>query len=36
MTNIDPISNEEQASWPESVLVDLPSSFDDIEDLSSH
>ena len=29
MTNIDPISNEEQASWPESVLVDLPSSFDD-------
>ena len=29
MTNIDPISHEEQASWPESVLVDLPSSFDD-------
>ena len=29
MTNIDPISDEEQASWPESVLVDLPSSFDD-------
>ncbi len=29
MTNIDPISDEEKASWPESVLVDLPSSFDD-------
>ena len=27
--SIDPISDEEKASWPESVLVDLPSSFDD-------
>ena len=29
MNKIDPISDEEKASWPESVLVDLPSSFDD-------
>ena len=29
MTNIIPISDEERASWPESVLVDLPSSYDD-------
>ena len=29
MTNIIPISDEERASWPKSVLVDLPSSYDD-------
>ena len=29
MTKIEPVSDQEKASWPESVLVDLPSSFDD-------
>ena len=29
MTKIDPVSDQEKASWPESVLVDLPSSYDD-------
>ncbi len=29
MDEIDPISAEERLSWPKSVIVDLPSSFDD-------
>ncbi|MDC3175756.1 cupin domain-containing protein [Prochlorococcus sp. AH-716-D13] len=29
MNNIDPISNEERANWPDSIIVQLPSSFDD-------
>ena len=29
MTDIIPISDEERATWPKSVLVDLPSSYDD-------
>ena len=29
MNNIDPISDEEKAGWPDSVIVQLPSSFDD-------
>ena len=29
MTDIIPISDKERAAWPKSVLVDLPSSYDD-------
>ena len=29
MVEIDPITEEERLSWPKSVIVDLPSSFDD-------
>ena len=29
MDEIDPITEEERLSWPKSVIVDLPSSFDD-------
>ena len=29
MDEIDPITEEERLSWPKSVIVDLPTSFDD-------
>ena len=29
MDEIDPITEEERLSWPKSVIIDLPSSFDD-------